>query len=250
MTCNWLESRSYRESIVCANLLTRRQRSPYSELYNPPAAVELAVSVFEDPPTTIPLMPPRAKQWFWRVTVLLALAVLGGFLWAGWYVYYRGFTRKWRAQLAAELRSRGLDFSASRLTLDPFNGLVAEKAQLYLLDERHTHLMSIGRAAVDIDFLKLIQKKPFLNSLDLRGAQLRVPVDLGDRNGPETFLLRHFQAKLIFLPGEVQITQAEGKLRGIQISLSGSLLHPESFTPGAGPPPDPQERERRQQIGG
>jgi drug/metabolite transporter (DMT)-like permease len=26
----------------------------------------------------------------------IALVLLGGLLWAGWYVYNRGFTRKWR----------------------------------------------------------------------------------------------------------------------------------------------------------
>ena len=84
----------------------------------------------------------RCSPWRWRCSAAL--------LWAGWYVYNRGFSRKWREQLAAELRRRGLDFTATRLTLNPFEGLVAEDAHLYLLDAHHTPLLYINRVAVDI----------------------------------------------------------------------------------------------------
>ncbi len=202
-------------------------------------------------------MTPPVKRWLRRAAALLGVAGLVALLWAGLYVYGHGFTRRWRTQLADELRSHGLDFSASRLTLNPFEGLVAENVHLYLLDEHHTQLMSINRAAVDIDFLKLIQKKPFLNSLDLHDARLWVPVDLGYSQGtggrggrkPVKVRLRRFQAKLIFLPGEVQISQAEGEVHGIQISVTGSLLHPESFRSGtAGPAPSQEELERQHQL--
>ncbi len=175
----------------------------------------------------------------------LILVLLGTLLWAGWYVYNRGFTRKWREQLAAELRRRGFDFTASKLTLNPFEGLVAEDADLYLLDEHHTHLLEINRVAVDIDVRRLIQGKPFLNSLDLRDTRLTLPVDMADPQGP-TLKVRHLNAKVSFLPGEVRVTQAQGDFYGLQVSVSGSLLHPESFSP-SGTPAGPDERARRRQ---
>jgi hypothetical protein len=176
----------------------------------------------------------------------IALAVLGGLLWAGWYVYNRGFTRKWRAQLSAELRRRGLDFEARRLTLNPFEGLVAEEAHLYLLDAHHTPILYISRVAVDISIENLIEHKPFLNSLDLRGARLTIPVDTEDPEGPKLRLHR-FQAKLSFQPNEVKLTQAQGDFYGLQISASGALLHPKSFS-SAGPPASEAERARRRQF--
>jgi hypothetical protein len=191
-------------------------------------------------------MQRRRKKWLWRLTALIGLLLLGTLLWAGWYVYNRGFTRKWREQLAAELRSRGLDFEARKLTLNPFEGLVAEEAHLYLLDEHRTPLLYISRAAVDINYVNLILKKPFLNSLDVRGARLSLPVDMSDPEGPK-FRLRKFQAKLSFQPGEVRLTQAEGDCYGVQLSVSGTLLHPESLSPG-GQPVSPEELARRRQM--
>ena len=193
-----------------------------------------------------PAVPRRRAGWgrrFARLAVVVAL--LGTLLWAGWYVYNRGFTRKWREQLAAELRRRGFDFTASRLTLNPFEGLVAEDADLYLLDEHHTHLAEINRVAVDINLRHLIQGKDFLNSLDLRDTRLTLPVDMADPEGP-MLKMRHLNAKLSFLPGEVRVTQAQGDFYGLQVSASGSLLHPESFSP-SGTPAGPDERAQRRQ---
>ena len=202
------------------------------------------------PPSSAAAEPPVATRrrggWSRRLAALVVVAaLLGALLWAGWYVYNRGFTRKWREQLAAELRRRGFDFTASRLTLNPFEGLVAEDADLYLLDEHHTHLLAINRVAVDINVRHLIQGKPFLNSLDLRDTRLTLPVDMADPEGA-MLKLRHLNAKVSFLPGEVRVTQAEGDFYGLQISASGSLLHPESFSP-SGAPASPEERASRRQ---
>ena len=202
-----------------------------------------------EPPATHPPPPPppppaRSRRR-WLVPAVLAAALVLTLLWAGWYVYYYGFTPRWRTQLTAELRRRGFDFTARRLTLNPFEGLVAEDANLYLLDSRHTHLIYLERVALDINFVNLIQKKPFLNSLDLRGAHLRLPVDMSDPDGP-ILKLRRFQAKLALLPGEVRLTQAQGDFYGVQVSASGTLLHPESFSP-TGTPAPPEERARRRE---
>ena len=166
---------------------------------------------------------------------MAAILLVGGLLWAGWYVYNRGFTRKWRDQLTAELRRRGFDLTYHKLTLNPFEGLVVEEAHLYLLDPRApgrstaSHLLYIKRAAVDLSLANLIQKKPFLNSLDLRDARLTIPVDHGRSPTGPSLRLRHFQAKLAILPGEVRLTQAQGDFYGVQITFSGTLLHPEKL---------------------
>ena len=205
------------------------------------------------PSEQLPAPPVRRRRLFPRGTLLVVATLLvGGLLWVGWYGYNRGFTRKWRDQLTAELRRRGFDMTYRKLTLNPFEGLVIEEAHLYLLDPRApgghgTHLLYISRAAVDLSLANLIQKKPFLNSLDLRGARLTIPVDMADPNGPK-LRLRRFQAKLAILPGEVRLTQAQGDFHGVQVTLSGTLLHPDSYNPGGGGPASPAEQARRRQL--
>lgn len=205
--------------------------------------MEPIAPILKPPPTT----PKPRRHWRRRLVMTgLVVALLGTLFWAGWYVYNRGFTRKWRDLLTAELRRRGFDFTARRLTLNPFEGLVAEEAHLYLLDEHHTQVLALDRVAVDISLRNFIQKRSFLNSLDLRGATLTLPVDMADPNGPK-LELQHFQAKLSILPDEVRLTQAQGDFYGLQLSASGTLQHPASFSPGGGTPADPEQRARRRE---
>ncbi len=193
--------------------------------------------------------PPKKRKWLRRLTALaVVLALLGGLFWSGWYVYNRGFTRKWRAQLAAELRHRGLDFSARRLTLNPFEGLTAENVRIYLLDEQHTQLIYVDKVAVDIDLVAFIRHKPFLNSLDLRGARLTLPVDMAGPQGARKLKLRRLSAKIDFLPDEVRVSQADGEFYGLQLSASGSLLHPQSFSMGTNPASEEEAARRRQWV--
>ena len=197
-----------------------------------------------------PLPPARAPRRWWRrhlLALTVVFALVGGLLWSGWYVYNRGFTRKWRELLAAELRRRGFDFSARRLTLNPFEGLIAENVRVYTLDADHTQLLYVDRVAVDIDLIAFVRKRPFLNSLDLRGARLTLPIEVAA--GPDTsrkLKLRRLSAKVAFLPDELRLTQAEGEFYGLQLSASGSLLHPENFSPPAGPVAEPEAARRRQ----
>ena len=198
-----------------------------------------------------PVPPARPhRKWRRRLGVLaVVLALLGGLLWSGWYVYNRGFTRKWRELLAAELRRRGFDFSARRLTLNPFEGLIAENVRIYSLDAEHTQLIYVDRVAVDIDLVAFIRHKPFLNSLDLRGARLTLPVDVAsDTQTPRKLKLRRLSAKVAFLPDELRLTQAEGEFYGLQLSASGSLMHPENYAPAAGAVSEPEAARRRQWV--
>ncbi len=178
---------------------------------------------------------PRRGRRFWLRTLVFFL-VLGAVVWIIWFVGYRGFTRRWRAALAAEMHQRGLDITVGKITLDPFKGLVAEEVRLHLLNDRHTRILSISQAALDINFGDLLQKKAnFLNAVELRDAKLKLPLDPADPDGPKLRVSR-LRAKLLFPPGQLQLAQAEGEVQRIRVSLSGTLLHPEFLAQLAGAP--------------
>ena len=165
---------------------------------------------------------------------LLVFLVLGALLWTAWFVGYRGFTRRWRAALAAEMHQRGLDITVGKITLDPFKGLVAEDVRLHLLNDRHTRVLSISQVALDINLADLLQKKAnFLNAVELRDAKLKLPLDPADPDGPKLRVNR-LRAKLLFPPGQVQLAQAEGEVHGIRVRFTGTLLHPELLAQAAG----------------
>ncbi len=179
--------------------------------------------------------PVGRQRRFWRRT-LIVLVVLGALLWIAWFTGYRGFTRRWRAALAAEMHRRGLDITVGKITLDPFKGLVAEDVRLHLLNDRRTRVLAISQVALDVNLGELLQKKAnFLNAIELRDAKLKLPLDPADPDGPKLRIGR-LRAKLLFSPGQVQLVQAEGEVHRVQVSLTGTLLHPELLAQAASRP--------------
>ena len=55
----------------------------------------------------------------------LGLLLVGAIAWISWYGYARGFGRRWRGMLEKEFDRYGLSIDVSKLTLDPFHGLIA-----------------------------------------------------------------------------------------------------------------------------
>src|SRR5438128_3444050 len=108
-----------------------------------------------------------------RLVVFVAIAVsLSG----GWYLAKRGFGRQWRYRVVEELHKRGVEASIGRLTLDPFRGLVARNVRIFDYKNRENTLAVISEVSLDINYAALIHRQPFLNALDVRDAQIRLPL--------------------------------------------------------------------------
>ena len=65
--------------------------------------------------------------------LLLLLLAAGG---TAWYLYNKGFTKPWREWVVEELRKRGVEVSFSKLTVEPFRGLVAKNVKVFESAER------------------------------------------------------------------------------------------------------------------
>lgn len=165
--------------------------------------------------------PPRKSRRFWfRFTLTLFGLMTVAIIWSGWYVYSKGFTKRWRNFLSAELRRYGLDVTVRRITLDPFEGLVAHDVVLKRADRDGGPVLTISRTALDINLAQLFQRETFLNSIDLRDARAIIPVDAREPNGPR-FEVKNLRAKILFPPGHIRLTLAEGDVEGIHFSASG-----------------------------
>src|SRR2546428_8831135 len=113
----------------------------------------------------------------WRLAIVLAVSALIG---GGWYLARKGFGRQWRYRVVEELHKRGLEASIGHLTLDPFRGLIARDVRLFDYKHRENRVARISEVALDINYAALIHHQPFLNALDVRNAQIIIPL-----KGPE-----------------------------------------------------------------
>src|ERR1700688_2153474 len=131
-----------------------------------------------------------------RLLAILAVAALPG---GGLYLAKKGFGRQWRSRVVEELHKRGVEASVRRLTLDPFRGLVAQDVRIFDYKNRENTLALVSQISLDINYAALLHNKPFLNAVDVRNAQISLPLAHGQKK-TNTALLKHFRAHVYFPP--------------------------------------------------
>ena len=156
------------------------------------------------------------------VRLFFLLTVIFG-VWIAVYAYNEGFTKKWRKLIMEEFEKRGIDAEIEKLTIDPFQGLVARNVKIYANEKNKPLLASIDNITLDVDPIKLLRKKQSLNSVEFRNADISIPINPKE---PESKKLeiKNLQAKIIIPPDIIEIKDFEGHVNGIRINVMGSLL--------------------------
>src|SRR6266568_1527266 len=198
-----------------------------------------------EPPQIRPLTQDRQSTLVHRIAVnvmrLAMLVAIAGIFGGGWYLAKRGFGREWRYRVVEELHRRGVEASVGRLTLDPFRGLVAQNVRIFDYKSRENTLAVISEISLDINYAALIHHEPFLNALDVRNAQITLP--LRAANGKtDKAQLNNLRAHVYFPPEQIYVSQAEGTFCGIRISATGQLIKRENYKPS---PPIPEDEWRK-----
>jgi len=160
----------------------------------------------------------------------MILGVIFGVGAGGYYMAKRGFGRQWRYRVVEELRKHGVEANIGRLTLDPFRGLVAKNVRIFDYKNRENILAQISEVSLDINYAALIHHEPFLNALDVRDAQIILPLKTTDQNGGRA-VLTNLRAHVYFPPEQIYVSQAEGTFCGIRISATGQLIKRENYQP-------------------
>jgi len=150
--------------------------------------------------------------------------------WSGWYLAKRGFGRQWRDRVVEELHKRGVEASVTRLTLDPVRGLIAQDVRIFDFKNRENTLAVISEIALDINYAALLHHQPFLNALDVRGAELTIPARAAGSTTPNPRITQ-FRAHIYFPPEQIYVSQAEGMFCGLRISASGQLIKRNDYKP-------------------
>src|SRR5437016_3361358 len=202
-----------------------------------------------EPPQVRPPRQRRKSTWAHRIAVtfvrLVILGVVLGVGGGGYYLAKRGFGRQWRDRVVEELRKHGVEADIGRLTLDPFRGLVARNVRIIYNKNRENTLARISEVSLDINYAALIHRQPFLNALDVRDAQITLPLKTEGGNADKV-QLTNFRAHVYFPPEQIYVSQAEGILCGIRISATGQLIKHENYQPS--PAISPEEWQRRLSI--
>ncbi len=173
---------------------------------------------------------PFARRLVISVGRFVALIALSALLSGGWYLSKKGFGRQWRYRVVEELHKRGVEASVGRLTLDPFRGLVAKDVRIFDYKKRENTLARISEISLDINYAALIHHEPFLNALDVRDAQITLPLKSAEGGG-ERAQLKNFRAHVYFPPEQIYVSQAEGIFCGMRISATGQLIKRANYTP-------------------
>src|SRR5436305_10882660 len=171
------------------------------------------------------------------VVLIIAAAISGG-----WYLARKGFGGRTRARIVEELHRRGVEASIGHLTLNPFRGLVARNVRIFSYRERKHTLAFISEIVLDINYAAFFHHQPFLNALDIRNAEVTLPLK-GPEGKTEQPQLRKFHARIYFPPEQIYVSQAEGIFCGIRISATGQLIKREDYQPS--PPLSEEEWQRR-----
>src|SRR6266513_5616444 len=199
-----------------------------------------------EPPRVRPSTYYRKRTWWRRIALgmmrLAILAAICGVIGGGYYLARRGFGREWRYRIVEELHKRGVEADIGRLTLDPFRGLVARNVRIFDYKNRENTLAVISEVSLDINYAALIHSQPFLNALDVRDAQIRLPLKTAEGKS-EKAELTNFRAHVYFPPEQIYVSQAEGIFCGIRISATGQLIKRENYQPS--PPISTEEWQRR-----
>src|SRR6266571_202564 len=204
-------------------------------------------AVLEPPPKGFGSSARRRKRgWARRIALsvmrLAVLAAIFGIISGGYYLAKRGFGREWRSRVVEELHKRGVEAYIGRLTLDPFRGLVARNVRIFDYKNRENTLALISEVSLDINYAALIHHQPYLNALDVRDAQITLPLktSIGKADRAQ---LTDFRAHVYFPPEQIYVSQAEGILGGIRISATGQLIKRENYQPS--PAISPEEWQKR-----
>src|SRR5216684_824300 len=171
--------------------------------------------------------------------VLLIAAAIGG----GWYMARKGFGRQWRSRIVEELHRRGVEASIGHLTLNPFRGLVARNVRIFSYRDRTNTLAFISEVVLDINYAAFFHHQPFLNALEIRNAEVTLPLK-GPQGKTEQPQLRKFRASIYFPPEQIYVSQAEGIFCGVRISATGQLIKRENYQPS----PQASEEEWQKRI--
>jgi len=166
-----------------------------------------------------------AKPLLRRVLRVLLFLAVAGLVWTCWYAAKRGLTRSWRERVFAEFRSRGIEVTFKKLTVDPLRGFVARDVAIYDANDRQRILAEIDRLTLNLDWNRLVRRRTFVTALELHDARLSLPLDRRNPAGRRVAVER-LRARVLFPEKQIRLVYAEALVLGMKLRAEGRLANP------------------------
>lgn len=139
------------------------------------------------------------------------------------WLHFRGLPERLHAPLVEAAEREGLDLEFTRMRLSFLQGIVLDNVRLRTLRLPDNPEVEVNRAAIGLDWRRLLQGRVELTSLDLRGAQLSLPASTED-GMTRSLRLTDARARLLLSDGVVGIPLARFKVQGIEVTASGQIV--------------------------
>lgn len=158
---------------------------------------------------------------FIQIVLLLLLLGVGG---GGWYLYRKGFTKPWRELVGEELRSRGIELTFSKLTVDPFRGLVAKEVRIFDSPAQRRVVAKVNEMVIEGNYANAVRGTSFVDAITLVDASLELPLDPLRPTGPSV-KIEKLNARVLLPPDEVMVSRLDAEVFGIRVQATGQLSH-------------------------
>jgi len=144
-------------------------------------------------------------------------------------------------------RSEGLDLEFSRMRVSIFQGLVLDDVRLSAKNLPEKNEVAVDRAALAVNWRELLRGKFEIGALELRGAQLYLPVQAAD-GVVRSLRLTKARARLALADGIVSVPRARFNLQGIEVTATGQIALSAGEAPAPGNNRLPPEAARAIEI--
>lgn len=154
-----------------------------------------------------------------RVVQVLAFLVLPGIL---VWLQFAGLPRAFFPPITEAAQRAGLQLEFSRMRLSLLEGLVLDHVEMRAENLPENNEVKVDRVAVSLDWRRLGRGTVELTALDLRGAQLYLPVSTRD-GVVRSVRLTRARARLMLADGVISVPLARFNLQGIDVAASGQV---------------------------
>lgn len=162
-----------------------------------------------------------------RVRMMLAILAFALLVAGGgglWWANESGLPEQWRAKIEEALSTQGLHMEIESVRYFPFRGIEAREVTVFSGPERDRRLAHAQTIFIKADRTKLARGKVRIESLELSGGGLSLPVDPDD---PDSKTLRIANAGgRLLMPGgrRLELRGARGQVGGIRLEMDAMLL--------------------------